>query len=209
LNLNEADIEKALNDENMIEYAQQHSNELNDKYKYYFKNSNIQKQPTNNTQSPSFEELKSFIYNNEGYSNSVYLDTENKRTIGVGCNLERDIAKQMIEQLGLNYYSVLNGQTKLNDDQISYLFSYDLKSAINDARNFVNNLNSLPKEIQIVIIDMSFNLGNTKLNKFVDFKKAIEAYDYPNASKEMIDSEWYGQTKGRSKRSVNIVQSFF
>ena len=64
-----------------------------------------------------------------------------------------------------------------------------------------------PRAAQKAIIDMSFNLGLTKLNKFVKMKKALQRNDYNAAADEMIDSNWYKQVKSRGPRMVKIMRS--
>jgi hypothetical protein len=54
---------------------------------------------------------------------------------------------------------------------------------------------------------MSFNLGLTKLNKFVEMKKALQANDYQKAADEMVDSNWFKQVKTRGPRMVDIMRS--
>lgn len=54
---------------------------------------------------------------------------------------------------------------------------------------------------------MAFNLGLTKLNKFVEMRKALLKGDYNKAADEMIDSKWYNQVGNRSKRLVDMMRS--
>ena len=60
-------------------------------------------------------------------------------TIGVGFNLEKPGAKQMIESIGLDYNKVISGKQRLKENQIKVLFDNDLKSATQSARSVVNN----------------------------------------------------------------------
>jgi len=59
----------------------------------------------------------------------------------------------------------------------------------------------------MAIVDMAFNLGLTKLNKFVDMKAALMNNDYNTAADEMVDSNWYKQVKSRGPRMVKIMRS--
>lgn len=42
-----------------------------------------------------------------------------------------------------------------------------------------------------VIVDMFFNFGFIKLNKFKKMCEGLEVDDYSKAVDEMVDSEWY------------------
>lgn len=147
------------------------------------------------------------IKRHEGIRNKVYLDTENNPTIGVGFNLNRKDAKQKIESLGANYDDILNGKESLNNNQIETLFRQDLFVAVNDAKSFLPNFDTQPKEIKMVIVNMAFNLGYTRLNKFEKFRQALMDRDYNKATKEMVDSKWYNQVGNRSKELVKIVKN--
>ena len=72
------------------------------------------------------------------------------------------------------------------------------------ARNFVGSetWDSMPKDKQNVLTNMSFNLGATGLNKFTDFRTALQAGDYTKAAAEMHDSTWRKQVKTRATDPV-------
>ena len=53
---------------------------------------------------------------------------------------------------------------------------------------------------------MAFNLGLTKLNKFVNFKNSLIKKDYEQASKDMLDSLWSKQVGKRAEYLSNLVR---
>ena len=55
------------------------------------------------------------------------------------------------------------------------------------------------------MIDISFNLGATRLRKFVLALDAMERADYQTASKELLDSDWSRQVKGRSIELASMI----
>ena len=128
-------------------------------------------------------------------------------TIGIGYNLNKSEAKQEIENLGLNYQDILSGKQSLTPDQVDSLFIQDLSKAVRDARIFLPNFDSQPTAIKTIIIDMSFNLGLTRLSKFQKLRKALVNYNYPEATKEMKDSKWYNQVGNRSRTLVNMMRN--
>jgi len=147
---------------------------------------------------------KVLIRQHEGYREKVYLDSTGTPTIGIGFNLHR---KDAPSKIGQHYTLVLNGQKALTKKQIEILFHNDVTIAICQAKQNIDHFNSLPQKIQEVIVNMIYNMGITKFNYFVKFKKAIYNKNYEKAALEMIDSKWYNQVGNRSKELVAIVRS--
>jgi GH24 family phage-related lysozyme (muramidase) len=57
------------------------------------------------------------------------------------------------------------------------------------------------------MIDISFNLGATKLRKFVLALDAMERADYKTASEEFLDSDWSRTVKGRSVELAAMIET--
>ena len=87
----------------------------------------------------------------------------------------------------------------LNEDEIQMLLKNDIKRVIEEANNFpfYAKLNDVRK---IVICSMLFNLGLTRFNKFVKFKRAVHAGSYVVAAEEMRDSLYYRQLSHRVEK---------
>lgn len=192
--VSEEDIQKALNNKEIITTIQQtiQTNNAPKPYKQINNQLNI-------------NDIKIFIEKHEGKRNSVYLDSKGIETIGIGFNLRKPSAKSLINAVGANYSNILAGKEKLTNDQIYKLFNLDVQTAINDARKIFSNFNSLPNDIQKVLVDMSFNLGYSKLSGFIKLKTAIENLDFVTAAKEMKNSKWYTQVGNRSIELVNLM----
>jgi len=149
--------------------------------------------------------MKKFIERNEGREYKVYNDTRGNPSVGVGFNLNRPGAEKTLAKLGLKKEDILNGQ-KLKDFQIDLLLTQDVAQAAKIANRFVKNYDELPNPAKIVLVDMSFNLGEGKLNEFKKLKAAIEKEDFDTAAKEMVNSNWFGQVGDRSKKLVRIMK---
>lgn len=159
-------------------------------------------------QESNYAELaKSFIRQHEGVRNIAYLDTKNIPTIGIGFNLKRADAKRLLEEMGLDYNLVLQKKQSLTNYQIEKLFEITLKEAEKIAYSNFKSFQDQPSEIKALLVDMSFNLG-PKISNFTRFREAIDRKDYNKAKSEMINSEWYGQVKTRSKNLVNIINKY-
>ena len=151
-------------------------------------------------------DISKMIERHEGKRNYVYIDTKGHPTIGIGFNLDRADAKEKLDNLGININNILNGQP-LTDEQIYILFKDDLEQAIINAYKFLPDLDTHPSNIQIILTDMAFNMGLSKLSGFEDFKKALLNRNYSLAADEMIDSKWYNQVGNRSKELVSMMRS--
>jgi len=143
----------------------------------------------------------------EGEEPSVYTDTKGKRTIGIGFNLDEPSNRKKAEALGLNVQDMLSGKKTLSDKEIKLLYNESIKQATKDANAYLPKAGRHPPVVQKVLLDMSFNLGLTKLNGFVEMRKALLRGDYNKAADEMIDSEWYSQVGNRSKTLVDMMRS--
>jgi len=162
----------------------------------------IIQQAENNTL--TYDDIQKFIVKHEGYRNKVYLDSLGIPTIGIGFNLLRPDAKIILNRMGLDYNSVLNGSTILTDDQVKEIFQICLKIAYTDVKNYIPKFDTLPKNVKLGLIDLSFNLGFNRLNKFVKTKEFILKGDYKSAGNELMKSKWATQVGNRAKSVVNL-----
>jgi lysozyme len=155
----------------------------------------------------SEDELESFIAPFEGgFIPKAYKDSKGIWTVGCGFNLERKDADTLLKSIGATKQGLISQKEALNQDQMSKLFSINLKTAIADAHRWIPNLNSQPKEVQLICVDMSFNMGGPILSKFVNTAKAIIAQDYTTAASQMEKSAWFKQVGNRSRHHVNVMK---
>ena len=163
-----------------------------------------------------YDGLYTQISEHEGPRLKVYNDkvTDEKGnvtivpTVGIGYNLNNATAQQDFRKIGANYNAVKKGAVDLTETQMRNLYDISVERAEEDVRSLVPDFDNLPANIQKVLIDMSFNLGKTRLTKFPDMLKAVNAKNpnYTNMKKEMINSIWYKQVGIRSKNLVKLVE---
>jgi len=58
---------------------------------------------------------------------------------------------------------------------------------------------------QEALIEMAYQLGNTKQRKFVKLKRAIEHEQWQTAGLEVLDSLWARQTVMRARRISEMI----
>ena len=152
------------------------------------------------------KEYYDMIALNEGVKPKVYKDSKGHRTIGVGFNLEDAGNRKILKKEGININELFEGK-ELNDKEIKNLYNHSLTQAFNDAQKFDKGFAKRPESVKKAIVDMSFNLGLTRLNKFKKMREGLEANDYSTAADEMVDSEWFKQIKSRGPRTVGLMRS--
>ncbi len=125
--------------------------------------------------------LPDYIQKFEGIRYVPYVDSLGFLTVGIGHRL-------------LN-----KGKPRYTHEEVINLFHLDIETAIKSARKVYATYDNQPDNIKIILIDLAFNLGETKLRKFVKFNLAINNKDYVTAAKELKDSKYYLQTGNRAK----------
>ncbi len=143
----------------------------------------------------------------EGLRLEVYQDTLGIDTIGIGRNLEdRGITKEELE--GLDIPSIDHVyEYGLTEADAVYLAHNDVEIVEEElvrAHPCVDRLDSVR---QLVLMDMAFNMGVPRLCKFKKMWNAIHEEDFATAAKEMLDSRWANQVKGRATKLANVMHN--
>lgn len=120
---------------------------------------------------------KESVKAHEGLRLKPYKCTAGKVTIGYGRNLDD------------------NGITTA---EANMMLDLDMTLSDLEARKFTDAFNEMSDVRKAVIVEMVFNLGLTRLNKFKKLKQALEEGDYEKASFEMLDSKWAVQVGNRA-----------
>ena len=94
----------------------------------------------------------------------------------------------------------------LSDIEAEYLLMNDLDTYMTAAKsyNWYSGLNDARKA---VIVNMLFNMGQTNFNKFLKMKQALDVGDHAEAAKQMLDSKWAKQVKGRSAELAKQMET--
>ena len=138
------------------------------------------------------DKLLESVKKHEGYRNKVYLDTLNKRTVGVGHLCVEDFWED-----GKEY----------EEDFLMGILEKDLQSAIDQADDMCKNL-TISDDAKIIIIEMIFQLGGTGVSKFRKMWQALQQDppDYAEASVQMLDSRWAKQTPNRAQEMADHMK---
>jgi lysozyme len=140
------------------------------------------------------DRLLESVKKHEGYRNKVYLDTLNKRTIGVGHLCVEDFWED---------------DKEYEESFLMEILEKDLSEAIKGANELMakNGCMDMNEKAHEIIIEMIFQLGKTGVSKFKNMWKALSELNYVGASYEMLDSRWAKQTPNRAKGMADTMKS--
>ncbi len=129
------------------------------------------------------DQIADMIKKHEGLSLTVYNDTEGIPTVGYG--------------------HALHPGSKIPIHVANALFNQDFWSAYRDYEKLGLELDPVRKA---VVIDMLFNLGWKRFHTFKKMIAALRIDDYVSASKELLDSKYAGQVKGRAVNLARMME---
>lgn len=157
---------------------------------------------------PNLTPYKEYIRANEGVRKSTYKDTVGIKTVGVGFNLEEGQSVEKLRKVGFNdgeITELMSGKRTLLTSQVEQLFDLSLEQAHKDVVKLVPNFEELPFEVRKVLMDMSYNLGYTRLAKFRKMLSAAKGQDYLAMGAEIKDSNYYHQLPERANKNILLV----
>ena len=133
-----------------------------------------------------FEQLKI----DEGVVYEIYKDHLGYPTFGVG-HLVLESDPEHGQDVG----------TPVTEERTKQCFEKDLDTSISECVALYGDpLRTWPGVVQEVLVNMMFNMGRTRLGKFNNFRKALEAEDWRQAAIEGRDSRWHKQVTNRAER---------
>ena len=141
----------------------------------------------------NYDKLLESVKRHEGYRNKVYLDTLNKRTVGVGHLCVEDFWED-----GKEY----------EEKFLMDILQKDLQSAIDQADKMCEGL-KISDDAKFILIEMIFQLGGNGVSKFRNMWKALKETppNYPEAATQMLDSRWAKQTPNRANEMAEHMKS--
>ena len=133
----------------------------------------------------TYNKLLESVKKHEGYKNTVYLDTRNKRTVGVGHLCVEDFWED---------------DKEYEESFLMDILQKDLQGSIDGAEDLCKGL-KISDDAKILIIEMIFQLGKKGVSKFHNMWKALQQDppQYDVAATEMLDSRWAKQPSNRAK----------
>ena len=142
------------------------------------------------------DQLRRELDQDEGCIYEVYLDHLGYPTFGIGhliTNRDRE-----------HDWSV---GTDVDEWRVEEVFEEDVQTVLSDCEKLYDDFYELPEEAQLIIANMMFNMGYTRLSKFRGMKRGVDSRNWEEAADEMVDSRWYTQVTNRADRLVVRMRS--
>ena len=97
--------------------------------------------------------------------------------------------------------------TDVDEYRVKEAFEDDVQIVLSDCEKLYVQFEHLPEEVQLIIANMMFNMGRTRLSKFKGMKRGVDNRDWNDAADEMVDSAWYRQVTNRAERLVKRMRA--
>jgi hypothetical protein len=146
-------------------------------------------------------------FESPNFNKEVYYDTRKIPTIGYGFNLNDANTRNMLKEYGYDYKKLINKKQKLDREDADRIFDKLFIQSNDIAKKKFENYNSLPMDAQYVVTDMIYNMGPNRIDSFKKFKKALNDTNFTEAANQLVDSDYYGQTKSRAESHVNTLRN--
>ena len=141
-------------------------------------------------------QLREELERDEGVKYEVYLDHLGYPTFGIG-HLITDDDPECGASVG----------TEVDNDRVKEAFETDVETVLSDCERLYVQFEHLPEEVQLIVANMMFNMGYTRLSKFKGMKRGVDTRDWNQAADEMVDSKWYKQVTKRANRLVERMRN--
>jgi lysozyme len=147
------------------------------------------------------------LIKHEGLRLEVYQDSLGIDTIGIGRNLkDRGITPAELEWMDIPNMAVVHTMGITEADAM-YLAENDIKIVEEELCRAHPCVEDLDAVRQLILMDMAFNMGVPRLNKFKNMWAAVHKGDFDTAAVEMLDSRWAKQVKGRATKLSEAMKA--
>ena len=142
------------------------------------------------------EQLRTEIEADEGNVHEIYLDHLNLPTFGIG-HLVRNSDPEHGQAVG----------TPVSRKRVNSCFNQDIMGTIEDCEKLYKGFYKLPEEVKLILCNMMYNLGYTRLSKFSKLKASVSIMDFGECANQMYDSKWRTQVPNRAERLINRMRA--
>ena len=142
----------------------------------------------------NINQLREQLKIDEGVKYEIYKDHLGYPTFGIG-HLITENDPEHGQPVG----------TEISEERVNEVFDKDVELFVNESKKIFPDLDDKPEEVQQVVVNMCFNLGEPRLSQFKKFISAINEQDWTEASHQMMDSRWARQVGERAKRLANRI----
>lgn len=161
----------------------------------------------------NLEKLKQQLIIDEGIKLRIYFDTKGKPTMGIGHLITKnDPENYQVERLMRKEI----GKATISLKRVEELYEKDMAICLKNCHKVFPDFEEMVDELKQIIANMMFNMGLGRpksdpdpcgflsMEKFID---AVKKRNYEEAAKEMKDSLWCKQVKGRGARLAQEMKA--
>ena len=139
-----------------------------------------------------YEEIKA----DEGEVLEIYKDHLGYETFGIG---------HLVTKTDPEYGKPVG--TPVSSDRVREVFKGDIATSIYYCEAQFNKWHSWPEEVQLIMVNMMFNMGPTRMGKFKNMQTQLSIGDWKEAAVEGRDSLWYKQVTNRAERLMSRLEN--
>ena len=139
------------------------------------------------------------------YVKAIQLALEQLK-IDEGCRLTAYQDTVGVWTIGYGHTGGVKKGDKITQKEAEEFLLEDTLEAARDASTLPVGFDGLNAVRQAVLINMTFNLGLTRLLNFKRFLAAVQVRDFDTAALEMLDSKWAGQVGQRAIRLAKLMK---
>ena len=133
----------------------------------------------------------------EGVVYEIYNDHLGYPTFGIG---------HLVRETDIEYNWVVG--SFVSEKRVQEAFEADFTVACSECSIlYASDWDQFPDEVQEILVNMLFNLGRTRLNKFKKMNAALRNRDWNTAAIEGRDSLWYRQVSNRAERLMKRMEN--
>ena len=134
----------------------------------------------------NMDRLADALYRHEAFRQKPYRCSTGKLTIGIGRNLD---------------------DKGISLSEAKFLLANDIHETIEWLRKLYWWFDELDDVRQEVVVNMGFNLGQTRFAGFKRMINAISESNFTRAAAEMLDSKWARQVGHRAQELARMMAS--
>ena len=138
-----------------------------------------------------YEEIKA----DEGEILSIYKDHLGYETFGIG---------HLVTKEDPEYGKPLG--TPVSAERVREVFEVDIEESIYYCEAQFAQWHNWPEEVQLIMVNMMFNMGPTRMAKFKNMQAALSIKNWNEAAAEGRDSLWYRQVTNRAERLMRRLE---
>ena len=143
----------------------------------------------------NIDKLREELAEDEGCKYEIYLDHLGLETFGIGHLVTID-DPEFGKPIG----------SPVTQERVQSVFRRDIAITQEDCNRMYDNFADLPEEAQLILANMMFNLGYSRMSKFKKLRAAVQENNWKECAAQMEDSKWYTQVPNRARRLITRME---